>query len=886
MISFLNNMLFGSGGGMTGSRLREFSERNRFSDYLPYAAYDDTNHAYFNADDSFGFIFECRPLVYASEGIRKVLAGIFSCGIPGGSILQFSLFADPDIDYLLRLYAQKDVIDSELTRLSTQSVADYFKEGTKGLKQMGGIPVRNFRLFVTLKLYKFEGNDKVADLRNSIFEILRGCDLFPEHMHPDVLVNFLIRLFNDDESFGWTEYDDRIPIRSQVIKADTRIRTGWKEIKIGEKHLGCTSVKKMARDAPDMLANRMVGGMWGVSSDSSQLPSPFLYTVNVFFDDVSTPLLTKCNIVLNQKAVGSLAPGLVLKQQEYLWASGELGRGTTFVRVMPLLWHIARSETELKESQARAKRIWESEGFLAQQESLKGMLNVLFLAGLPFGLHDRKDNIDFISRDFILDSESAVRMLPVEADFAGTSDDCTSLFVGRKGQVAPFSFFTKSAINYNALIAASSGGGKSFLMNYFVHNAYRSGDILRVVDLGYSYKRICDAHGGRFIDFTKDSDIVVNPFSSVYDIDDSITNLTLTFLQMVYSNTQKPSDNETEMTVMKTAVMQVWNDYGNEGIPDLVAKALKNYRSIAKERGVTGRLAERLSDIGSELAYNMEDFTSGGSYGRWFNGKSTVNIGNDDFVVLELEKLKTVRELFSVVMFQLLNLITSDLYLSDRKRKRMIIFDEARQVTKINPMIPYAIEEGMRLARKYHGSFTVITQSMLDLDLFGEIGPVINSQATFKLLLQSPDFAKARDKGFLDVDPFTLEIMRSVKTPRPRYSEVIAFTPGSMGVVRLIVPDFLYYLFTSDAGEVSEMNGMVADGMTHAGAVSEMVRKYRNPDFKAAISDSDRQDSGRQNNEKPVQNLQTGAETGSETGSGKEKRKEEEKKNLSDIVGI
>ncbi|MFP3442705.1 hypothetical protein R0K18_33715, partial [Pantoea sp. SIMBA_133] len=63
-------------------------------------------------------------------------------------------------------------------------------------------------------------------------------------------------------------------------------------------------------------------------------------------------------------------------------------------------------------------------------------------------------------------------------------------------------------------------------------------------------------------------------------------------------------------------------------------------------------------DKAHELAFNLYDYTSKGNFGQYYNGKSTFNIANDDFVVLELEKLTSQKELFNVVILQVMNSVT------------------------------------------------------------------------------------------------------------------------------------------------------------------------------------------------------------------------------------
>lgn len=70
-----------------------------------------------------------------------------------------------------------------------------------------------------------------------------------------------------------------------------------------------------------------------------------------------------------------------------------------------------------------------------------------------------------------------------------------------------------------------------------------------------------------------------------------------------------------------------------------------------------------------------------------------------------------------------------------------------------------------------------------------------------------------------------LEILKSVKLNRPKYSEVYVETPMGEGVVRLLVDPFLYYLYTSDADDNVRLQNMVREGRTYLEAVEMLSRK-------------------------------------------------------------
>ena len=118
----------------------------------------------------------------------------------------------------------------------------------------------------------------------------------------------------------------------------------------------------------------------------------------------------------------------------------------------------------------------------------------------------------------------------------------------------------------------------------------------------------------------------------------------------------------------------------------------------------------------------------------------------------------------------------------------------------------------------------VITQSLLDLENFGEVGSVINSNSAFRIFLESPDFDLARKKGLIDYDEFTMRLLKSVKSNPPKYSEVFFDTPFGVGIARLTVNDYAYFIYTSKAGEIAMIEQMVVDGKTYDEAIQEMVR--------------------------------------------------------------
>ncbi|WJM85515.1 hypothetical protein QUF31_21390 [Dickeya chrysanthemi] len=83
-----------------------------------------------------------------------------------------------------------------------------------------------------------------------------------------------------------------------------------------------------------------------------------------------------------------------------------------------------------------------------------------------------------------------VAMLPLVASWSGTGTPMLTLF-GRDGQLMSFSPYDSDG-NYNFLICAQSGMGKSFLANALTTNFLSMGGRAWIIDKGFSYKQICE----------------------------------------------------------------------------------------------------------------------------------------------------------------------------------------------------------------------------------------------------------------------------------------------------------------------------------------------------------------------------------------------------------
>jgi len=833
----MRDIFFGRDRDVAHADLEELTRRSKLSSYLPWYAYDPESKLYYNTDDTVGFIWECSPLAFAGEKTIKALEAVYRMGFPQETVCQFILYGDRYIDDYTRLYREGKTRDDKVLREASEHFASFFDEGVNGLDCFMRTPIRNFRLFVSIKIPRKEKGSRLkmnlVDAYNRIRETLNSAHLYPRDLEPEGLIDWLRKIFNDRPSRNNRRYDDAVPIKDQVILSGTVIESHLDHIKIGSRHFRCATPKTFPAEVDPLQTNEILGGVWGVRSDMHQILTPFLHCYSIIFEDLRVKLHMKCDLVIKQaKGVkSSWAPSLHQKEAEYLQAVGEIDKGTPFVRILPTIWVWGNGEREASESIGRVIQMWEGHGYVMQED--RGILPVLLLSSLPFGLYTDKDNIQKIDRDFIVPLDASVVTLPVQADFSGGGYP-RLLFIGRKGQVIGLDLFGEAADNHNAYIAASSGKGKSFLVNYIAENYYGSNAMIRIIDIGRSYRKLTGMFKARYLDFDDSSRVCLNPFSNITEPQHDLVSISAVVSTMCFSTTSViPQDTaELSMSLVRQAVNWAWDREGREASIDTVHRYLAEFPEHIQSdlvNGYTKADMRKFRDLAQQLAFQLWDFTSGHLHGRWFNGPANFDIHNDELVVLELEHLKARgKALFQVVVLLVIDAVTKELYLSDRSRPRLIIFDEAWQFLKDDGLMATVIEEGFRRARKYYGSFSVITQAVTDLEKFGRVGSVIHNNTDFKFYLESEDFQKARDTGLLDYSPFEMEILKSLQSRRPLYSEIFMDTPYGRGVARLAVDPYSYYVYTSSGTEIAEIERLAERfGGNYDRAIRQMVRKYK-----------------------------------------------------------
>lgn len=77
MLDKIIDKIFGNAGGITKNERIDQFYRHKFSNYLPWIAYDEKTNVYLNFDDTVRFMWECVPLCFANDSVSESLEGLF-----------------------------------------------------------------------------------------------------------------------------------------------------------------------------------------------------------------------------------------------------------------------------------------------------------------------------------------------------------------------------------------------------------------------------------------------------------------------------------------------------------------------------------------------------------------------------------------------------------------------------------------------------------------------------------------------------------------------------------------------------------------------------------------------------------------------------------------
>lgn len=782
-------------------------------------AADDDKSIFVSDDKSLCFGFVCIPLEGSDQRANDRINVLLNGDWPDDTLMQFSLFGSQDIHHVMN-----NMIDirrnkgTPLTEHNAKRRKNFFIAGTESpIEKNSGVKVRDFTLIVTVKIPINDGlptekeMQRVQELAGSFGQSLRTVGLQPGKLTRHSYVHILNTILNWGTGASWRNgrhllADDDKPLREQILDFDHSISVDKKGVWLGEPdekgsvRVTNMSVKRFPRvfefgNAAAYLGDLMLGSR-GIR-DNCMITATIHYPP---FHGTKDSLERKRQWAVNQ-AYGPMlkfVPMLAAKKHGFDVLFDALDDGDRIVRLHLGMTIFTNSEEEATIAVSNARSYWGELGLGVMEDKFFSL--PLLLNRLPFGAE--RDAMRDTFRYKTMATRHAISLLPVFSDWRGTGKPVMN-FVSRNGQLMSINLFDSSS-NYNCCIAAQSGSGKSFLANEMISSYISLGGKVWVIDVGRSYKDLCETYSGDFIEFNRESTICLNPFPLIQDYaeeEDMIVGL----LCAMAAPTQPLSD--FQIATMKMELGRIWAEKGKETIVDDLADVLIKHAD------------RRIQDV----AVQLYPFTSMGEYGRYFAGENNVTFQRD-FSVLELEELKGRKHLQQVVLLQLIYQIQQDMYLGDRDRPKIVIIDEAWSLLTEGDVAKF-IEHGYRRFRKYGGAAVVITQSVTDLYDSPTGRAIVENSANMYLLGQKTEAISALEKeDRLPISKGGYTLLKTVHTEVGAYSEIFFITSYGGGIGRLIVDRYHQILYSTHPNDVQAIQNYRRQGMDVSEAIEQIIR--------------------------------------------------------------
>lgn len=778
--------------------INEFFKIHRLSHVLDFEYYDEINMIY-QTGSGYGFILEATTLTGVSENTSELLTGLFNVGIPEGACIQFLLHASSELDGIFSTWRNQRQ-QSPLYQTIQEERVKFLKQGTKDrLFPKNKMCVRNFRLLITFTfegVFSEENTGMIENIRNASQSLLKSQGIETRNIQPEGFINFCREILcPKQKDWELTSYDDTLPIRDQISDPDNNIYIDTDGIVINDTAIRSLGVKKY----PTQLYLQTMGGVIGDQFSSMlQIPYPFLFCCNIQVlspEKTNGKLIIEAERVQNQarNGIGRFVPIINRKAGEYKLAQQILADGEGFVN-FGHFFHIYTPLGKSEEAYQEVQAVFRSKNF-----ELVNYSNIQFpavLSSLPlFFDPDNANELKEARMMRLYRQFNAMNSIPVLADWKGTGTPLL-LTLGRRGQVQFTDVFDNIAGNYNFSVAAVSGSGKSYLMNELAASYLSCNSLVRIIDIGKSYKNLCEIFEGQFIEFSDKSKICINPFSYIADSHGN----DLAGLEPAELIKREEIKEQIEM-LKSIVILAAGRDPNDKTEDSFVEQAILN--AIAKQGSkstfttVYNELLALQDDKGraKDIAQAIHSYTDKGIHGIYFEGVANLNF-NNSFIVLELEELRQKGKLVDVVLLIVMLRITQEMYLGDRSQKKVCIIDEAWDLMG-NGNSGKFIETGYRRARKYGGAFGTATQSIDDY-FKNDTTKACWNNADIKFLLRQG--AESKNVKF---DEYTERLLKSLNTEKGVYSEMVVEVGGkTCGVARLTVDPFSNYIYSSNANDV------------------------------------------------------------------------------------
>ena len=360
--------------------------------------------------------------------------------------------------------------------------------------------------------------------------------------------------------------------------------------------------------------------------------------------------------------------------------------------------------------------------------------------------------------------------------------------------------------NRNKFILGPSGSGKSFFTNHMVRSYYEKGTHIVLVDVGHSYKGLCDMLGGYYFTYSEKKPIKFNPFYiGDGDILDTEKKESIKTMLLALWKKDNETYNRSEYVALSNA-LQLYFDKVEKN--KNIFPCFDTFYEFLKNEFITILKADNVKDKDfdvSNFLYVLRPYYKGGEFDYLLNASENLDLLQQRFIVFELDNIKDHPILFPVV-----TIIIMEVFISKMRKlkgiRKMILIEEAWKAIAKEGMAEY-IKYLFKTVRKFFGEAIVVTQDIEDIISSPVIKQAIINNSDCKILLDQSKYQNKFDLiqdllGLTDKEKALVLSINKVNDPTKKYKEVFISLGGVLSkVYRTEVSPEEYLAYTTEEKE-------------------------------------------------------------------------------------
>lgn len=341
--------------------------------------------------------------------------------------------------------------------------------------------------------------------------------------------------------------------------------------------------------------------------------------------------------------------------------------------------------------------------------------------------------------------------------------------------------------NRNKFILGPSGSGKSFFTNHMVRSYYEQGTHIVLVDVGHSYKGLCDMVNGYYFTYSEDNPIRFNPF--FIGDGDSLDTEKKESIKTLLLALWKKDDEEFKRSEYVALSNAIGSYYALLESDTKIFPCFDTFYEFLRDGYVkvlsVDRVKEKDFDIDNFL-YVLRPYYSGGEFDYLLNATENLNLLKERFIVFELDEIKDHPILFPVV-----TIIIMEVFINKMRKlkgiRKVILIEEAWKALMKEGFAEY-IRYLFKTVRKFFGEAIVVTQEVEDIISSPVVKQAIINNSDCKILLDQSKYQNKFDQiqellGLTEKEKALVLSVNKANDPARKYKEVFISLGGMLSKV-------------------------------------------------------------------------------------------------------